>query len=178
MRDEEAGGHRTRPTTPFRLGPQRLQLPRRALDITLEFLRTAGRLECCCFWYGRQDEASTVTTIVVPRQCQTWGNYHVAVDAMQRIHQMVAPRGLRNLAQIHTHPGKFVEHSIYDDQMANSRRALSLVVPSYGHWSSIWPSGIGVHEFQDEYWHLLTDHDASRRVVLTTSNEVDFLDCR
>lgn len=181
MYDAEEGEFRPKPVTPYRLGTERLHVPRRALDLTLEFLSSAEHLESCCFWYGsRTDEANggSVTAVVVPRQRRTWGNYHVTADAMQRIHQRVAPGGLRNLAQVHSHPGVFVEHSVYDDKMANSRRALSLVIPSYGHWSAAWPSGIGVHEFQDDYWHRLTDHDAGHRVVLTEAREVGFIDCR
>jgi hypothetical protein len=115
---------------------------------------------------------------VVPRQRQSWGNYHVAADAMRRIHASVVSRGLKNLSQVHSHPGLMVEHSIYDDAMANSRRALSIVIPSYGHWTGTWPSGIGVHEFQNNYWHRLSDRDAAFRVELTESSEVEVIDCR
>jgi hypothetical protein len=71
-----------------------------------------------------------------------------------------------NLSQIHTHPGLGVEHSRYDDAHANSRRALSVVLPFYGRWHGVWPRGIGVHEFQSSYWHLLSDADAGRRVAI------------
>jgi proteasome lid subunit RPN8/RPN11 len=179
MQNAEDGEFRHAPPTPYRLGPERLQVPRRALELTLEVLRKAGRLECCCFWYGKSEGTiAVVSAVVMPRQRQTWGNYHVTADAMQRVHQRVGPRGLRNLAQIHSHPGVNVEHSTYDDEMANSRRVISVVIPSYGHWLAGWPSGIGVHEFQNDYWHRLVDHDAGHRVVLTDIHEVDWFDCR
>jgi hypothetical protein len=182
VHEEEEGECRPPPQAPYRLGAERLQVPRMALERTLQFLCASGRLESCCFWYGLfgdKARASVVTAVVVPRQRQRRGNYYVTADAMQRIHERVGPRGLRNLAQVHSHPGLLVEHSIYDDEMANSRRALSLVVPSYGRWSATWPSGIGVHECQDDYWHRLSDHDASQRVVLIDAGaEIEFIDCR
>jgi Prokaryotic homologs of the JAB domain len=179
MKEQESGGVRPRPPGPYRLVSERLRVPRRALELTLELFRHSGRLETCCFWYGsRVETVGSVTAVVVPRQQQTWGNYYVTVDAMQRIHQRVGQRGLKNLAQVHSHPSAIVEHSVYDDEMANSRRALSIVVPSYGHWAAAWPSGIGVHEFQNEYWHRLSDRDAAARVELTESSEVEYVDCR
>jgi Prokaryotic homologs of the JAB domain len=181
MREIEGDEWRPPPTKAYQLTAVQLRVPRRAMELTLELFRLVGRLECCCFWYGTRDDAtlfSEVSAVVVPRQRQTWGNYHVPVESMRQIHDLIGSRGLRNLAQIHSHPGVSVEHSVYDDQMANSRRALSVVIPSYGNWFAAWPHGIGVHEFQEDYWYLLNDHDAGRRIVLTDIREVDFIDTR
>jgi len=72
-----------------------------------------------------------------------------------------------------------VEHSVYDDEMANSRRALSLVLPNYGMTKIDWPSGAGVHEFQNDYWHLLPESDAAKRVVVVDSyGDVELIDTR
>lgn len=177
----ETGVPRPTPTGPYSLGPERLNVSEQALELTLQVLRHAGRLETCCFWYGTRGRAGSldvVTAVVIPRQRQTWGNYHVTADAMQRIHRRVSPTGLRNLAQVHSHPGADVEHSEYDDRMANSRCALSIVVPFYGQWRATWPHGIGVHEFQQDYWHLLTLQEASCRVVRQAESKVDLFDCR
>jgi len=45
-------------------------------------------------------------------------------------------------------------------------RALSVVFPAYGLWRRVWPDGVGVHEFQDDYWHLLSPEVAAARVVI------------
>ena len=66
----------------------------------------------------------------------------------------------------YSHPGARVEHSNYDDQMASSRRALSLVFPHYGRLTQPFPADVGVHEWQNDYWHLLALHQAAQRVVL------------
>ena len=68
---------------------------------------------------------------------------------------------------MHSHPGLSVEHSTYDDRMASSRRALSLVFPCYGRCpNAAFPTGVGVHEWQSDYWHLLDLERARRRVVV------------
>jgi hypothetical protein len=143
--------------------------------------RASGRCETGLFWYGRRDAATgsaRVLAVVVPRQDQTWGNYSIDAAAMREVFDRVAPLDLRNMAQVHSHPGVSVEHSRYDDAMANSRRALSIVLPHYGHWYDEWPRGVGVHECQDDYWHLLPDDAARSRVVIVEDTEVPFIDCR
>lgn len=119
-----------------------------------------------------------VRAVVVPAQINTWGNYQVTADAVAAMAARTRPEGWRNLAQVHTHPRHNVEHSWYDDENASSRRALSVVVPHYGLWNQCWPEGLGVHEYQDEYWHLLAPEDAGRRIVIVPEVEVELVDLR
>jgi hypothetical protein len=107
----------------------------------------------------------------------TWGNYHVDPAAMSEMLSIV-PDDWKPLAQIHCHPGKGVEHSRYDDEMASSKRALSIVFPFYGRWTGPWPDDVGVHEWQDDYWHLLPPQEAAKRVRLTAPVAIDCKDFR
>jgi hypothetical protein len=94
----------------------------------------------------------------------SWGNYNVPPDALAEVvHRL--PGDLKPLAQLHSHPGLGVEHSMYDDRMVSSRRALSLVFPFYGRVPAMFPLGVGVHEWQIDYWHLLSLEQARRRVI-------------
>lgn len=106
----------------------------------------------------------------------TWGNYAISPQALGQIVARLAD-GWKPLAQIHSHPGIGVEHSNYDDKMISSRKILSLVFPRYGHFAGRFPSGVGVHELQDGYWHLLDEADAMRRVVII-AGEVKIEDLR
>jgi hypothetical protein len=55
--------------------------------------------------------------------------------------------------------------------MMSSRRSLSLVFPSYGRLDpSAFARGVGVHEWQIDYWHLLDAVQTERRVAVTTGN--------
>jgi len=158
---------RPRPSRPYQPSNLRLRLPESALRATLALLQRAGARESGLFWYGHRDDSGNgrVAYVAAPRQLMTWGNYHVPPDALSEV-----VRGLNDgwspLAQVHSHPGPRVEHSRYDDRMVSTRKALSLVFPSYGRVTSAFPTGIGVHEFQNDYWHLLDAQNASRRVVL------------
>jgi len=61
--------------------------------------------------------------------------------------------------------------------MASSRKSLSLVFPAYGKWTAPFPQGVGVHEWQSDYWHLLDERTATRRVV-TINGDVKVDDFR
>jgi hypothetical protein len=157
------------PPVPYERTTEILEISQMVLECMAKlFLPYAKRkLESCCFWYGvRNGERSRVFAIAVPKQNNTWGNYHVSGDAMSQVSSLTRPHGWQNLSQVHTHPGVDVEHSLYDDQFANSRRALSVVVPHYGRWDEKWPNGMGVHEYQNGHWHLLTPELARLRVAV------------
>lgn len=148
----------------------RLRLHPRVLEAShLAFQRSAARrLECGLFWYGIRDESGsgTVQGVVVPRQKSTSGNYNVPGWAIEEMSEHTRRFGWRNLAQVHTHPGLWVDHSAYDDECANSRNALSLVFPSYGRDLSGWPNAFGVHEFIDGEWRRLSDRRAGERFIV------------
>jgi hypothetical protein len=97
---------------------------------------------------------------------------------MAKVAAATGPRGWRNLSQLHTHPGSAVEHSFYDDDHANSRRALSIVLPYYGR-SDSWPEAtLAVHEFQDNAWHLLDPGQSAQRIVAGADGPCELIDLR
>jgi len=155
------------PIYPYQPVDLQLLVPLDALSATLALLRRAGRNESGLFWYGPRDSSGngTVAYVVAPRQRMSWGNYAVSAQALGEIvHRL--PDNWKTLAQVHSHPGAGVEHSNYDDRMVISHRVLSLVFPFYGRGSGPFPVGVGVHEWQNEYWHLLDFELAQPRVLL------------
>ena len=178
---ENEGWRRSPPSKPYREVADVLDIPAAVLIRTREaFARyAAAKLEGCCFWYGVRQPTARVRAIVIPKQTNSWGNYHVSGDAMAKVSEATRNEGWRNLVQLHSHPGFNVEHSWYDDEMASTKKALSIVLPLYGKQAIRWPTGIGVHEYQDGYWHLLTDQQAARRVrVVGDDADVPMLDLR
>lgn len=156
---------RETPPVPYLPGPTQLFIPVQALEATYDLLQEAGKRESGVIWYGTRDERGNgiVRLVVAPRQRMHWGNYAVSVEALTEIvHRL--PDGWKPLAQIHSHPGEWVEHSAYDDEMVSSHRILSLVFPFYGRTSEGFLQGVGVHEWQNGYWHLLEGRDLEHRV--------------
>ena len=167
MNAEDDELFRPPPSSPYRPVAAQLRLPADALNASLALLQTAGRRESGLFWYGPRDSdgSGTVAYVVAPRQKMSWGNYSVSTEALTEIVQTL-PDGFKPLAQIHSHPRTGVEHSRYDDRLVSSKRALSIVFPHYGRYRASFPIGIGVHEWQAGYWHLLDTAVATRRVVI------------
>lgn len=124
------------------------------------------RLEWCALLYGsRSDNGSTVEAVIVPSQDNHWGYYDVSASAMAEASR--AAGDLLLVGQVHAHPGEDVEHSPVDDRKAASVKILSFVVPFYGRkLPSI--DGVGVHEHQDGYWHLLTASASQHRVAIAS----------
>lgn len=167
MDAEDSERFRPPPPSPYRPVAVQLRLPATALAATLALLQAAGQRESGLFWYGRRDSDGngTVAYVVAPRQRMSWGNYAVSTDELTEIVQGL-PDDFRPLGQIHSHPRAGVEHSRYDDRLTSSKRALSLVFPHYGLYRAKFPADVGVHEWQDGYWHLLDLDIATRRVIL------------
>lgn len=158
------------PPSPYVPSGLVLTVPLGVLNLTLRVFQQYARhkVESSCFWYGTRDDAGNgrVAAVAIPRQYNHWGHYRVEADGVAAMAAATRPHGWKNLSQVHTHPGVGVEHSRYDDAEANSRRALSVVFPLYGLWKGNWPDGVGVHEFQTDYWHLLPPANAAVRVLI------------
>lgn len=114
---------------------------------------------------GRDGQPDVVAGIVVPPQTRNRTNYRIAADGIDAASDATRDRGWVVLAQVHTHPGRNVEHSWYDDRNAISTKAVSLVVPFYGADPSYWLDSVGTHVFQRDWWHLLTPEQARTRVI-------------
>ncbi|HEV2160668.1 MAG TPA: Mov34/MPN/PAD-1 family protein [Stellaceae bacterium] len=171
-----------------------LNVPIGTIHTTVAFLRSFGQFEACCFWLGHRqpDGAGLVQAVVVPQQKSNPGNYHIAPEAMVEVAAAVRHHGWKNLAQIHSHPGDDVHHSAYDDQMANSRRALSLVFPRYGRlkaawrwrrwiwrlWPSEFPDAIGIHAFIGGRWTYLAQADRAPAIKLVAGPHPEVIDLR
>ena len=166
MIDDEFTNRRQPPTTPYRPSGRILEAPESLLAQTLAALQSVPMREAACLWLGvSEGNSARVKALVVPRQWNRRLNYEIPAEAMQTVAELARPRGWTLLANIHSHPGADTEHSLYDDEMMPSRKALSLVFPWHGHWRSPWPYDAGVHEFVDDYWHLLTEDAAGDRIV-------------
>jgi hypothetical protein len=179
--DEDPFEWRPKPNEPYRRPEAVLWLPEQGLNVTISMLRQHSRFEAACFWYGLRDGAENgfVKAVVAPFQLNRRGNYHIPSASISVVSTATRSFGWVCLAQVHSHPGSFVEHSRYDDENANSQRILSVVIPSYGKWRELWPKGVGVHEYQSGYWHQLSYSDAALRIQLEHGGEnITFIDKR
>ncbi len=164
------------------------------IRMTSTLLYSMRNMEACCFWFGARPSsgAAAVSGILIPRQLNNRGHYHVEASAMIEIANVARARGWKNLAQIHSHPTAEVTHSGYDDEMANSRRALSLVFPDYGYMPGMWrfrswlcriwpvvlPDEIGIHAFIDGKWRRLNRPAACAALNVANGPRPELIDLR
>jgi hypothetical protein len=144
---------------------------------TWRALRDAARLGCeaTVRWAGPAFQARApeqiVTTVLVPAQRIATGCFEVPHAATRAMGDVLFSNHLVNLAQLHTHPTKWVRHSDWDDTHAYSSRAgaLSIVWPSYGRVLPAFDTW-GVHQRQNDEWLPLTEREKAERIhILPTS---------
>jgi hypothetical protein len=165
------------------------------IRMTSALLYSMRNMEACCFWFGARPSSSgaaSVSGILIPRQLSNRGHYHVEASAMIEVANLARARGWKNLAQVHSHPCTEVTHSGYDDEMANSRRALSLVFPDYGYMLGMWrfrswlcriwpvalPDEIGVNAFLDGKWRRLNRAAACAALSVAAGPRPELIDLR
>lgn len=164
-------------TQPAKTAPMptlKLYLPQRVLQETHDYFFPYWRVhvETACFWFGIQTgECQIITTLAIPKLYQTSGNYLVEKESIRRLASAMRLQGLTNLAQVHTHPTDWVEHSVYDSEHAYSTKdgALSFVWPNYGASAAHSLAGIGVHERRNQKWIQLTEDQMDKRIFLVDS---------
>lgn len=178
--DQETGIWRPAPQRLYEWGGQSLAVSIATLQLTAAALQSIRTMEAACLWLGPMDEAGNAKAeaVVMPKQVNRPRNYNISGNAMLEVANFGRSKGWTVVGSIHSHPGPSVEHSIYDDEMTPSRRAVSIVFPNYGHWTGSWPRNLGVHSYFGGYWHLLSDANATRRVELRDGPQAIWMDLR
>lgn len=122
-----------------------------------------------------RDGEGVVTTVVVPDATLNAGWYQVSADAVMQAGSHMFTHGLVRLAQVHTHPTDWVDHSSTDDRIAYSQRpgAISIVLPDHARRRPR-PADGGVHVRTSSGWRRLSASAAADTVGLVPS----FLDFR
>jgi proteasome lid subunit RPN8/RPN11 len=122
-------------------------------------------------------DADVVHALVVPAQIGHRAHYRIPPESIAVASAATRARGLVTIGQVHSHPGDDVEHSWYDDRHAISVRAVSFVLPHYGRDARDWLARVGVHDYQNDWWHQLTAEQVATRVSFTDA-PLQILDLR
>lgn len=131
-----------------------------------------GDHEGIVFWYGHCDnDLAVITTAVAPSADHSRGRVHVPAGSMAKIGPILRAHGVALCAQLHTHPGGGTVHSDTDDQMVHMpfEDMLSVVVPHYGRFGLLPLDGLGVHQFQDGVWKLMSPASVAGSMTIASS---------
>lgn len=162
--------HRRRPL-PRANARGRLIVGETVIDDTVIALRSFrgadGAHEGIVFWGGKAVGGDTVISLaVVPQAAHGWGRVHVDERAVAAAARAMRPYGAGLLAQLHSHPGGGTHHSDGDDDLVLMpfEGMFSLIVGRYAA-DRFDLSAVGVHQFQDGRWVLVTDAEDAVVVV-------------
>jgi hypothetical protein len=166
------------------------RLPLRALDgefvITAAAIAEAERLlpsfrdplgdhEGIVFLLGRQlGELTMLTSALAPRAETTRGSVRCSPEQMAEVIEAAREVGLGVLAQLHSHPAEWTEHSVGDDSMVFMpfEGMLSIVAPWYGRVGLCPLANLGVHQYQDGRW-VQAEADSIRERITVVPDGID-----
>jgi hypothetical protein len=138
------------------------------------FQRDRTNLERVAYLDGvRSGALGIVTTITVPRAQRRPQYFRVTAANMSAAGKHLLRYGLQRLAQVHTHGGRFTEHSDVDDVWAYSQRpgALSIVVPWHGRGVTSLIQ-CGVHLRREAGWALLSKAELPDEITIFPSSVI------
>ncbi len=142
-----------------------LVLDEGVLDATFAALRRCGGgvQECVAYWLGPTDQDDRVDQIVQPEHRASARHYEVESAWLTDFFLQLRDgrRGVR--AQVHTHPGPFVEHSPTDNcfALAPSVGFVSLVLP-YFATGQVGLDGAYAAQVTDGGWTEIDPSDGIR----------------
>lgn len=148
-----------------------LFVPEDIVLTTWRTLRPTAEAECegVVFWAAPKEMYTSanpvITTVIAPAQRVSPGRFELSPDSIREMGRRLRRHGLVNLVQVHTHPGRGVGHSEWDDTHVFSQRegTLSIVWPGYAR--EIPPlCSWGVHERQRGTWSRLPSSAVQSRV--------------
>lgn len=113
-------------------------------------------------------KGAVAMTALSPRAVTTYGSFSTDTEANTDVVIMLARMGLTLVGQVHSHPGRWVDHSDGDDEGALVRFEgyWSLVVPVFAR-EGMRPLGrCGVHVFRSGEFQRLTPEAVDARLQL------------
>lgn len=143
-------------------------------------LESAGtrrvRHEGVVYWAGRSVANDQLAIAAIVPHAQTSArNYQVTAEANAHAIAWMCDHGLELVAQVHSHPGEFVEHSDWDDAHAAFpfEGLWSIVVPNYGRRGLVPIEHCGVHRFESGGFRVLDAAEAAASIrILPTVQRV------
>jgi len=125
------------------------------------FAAATKRVEQVGYFDGYElGDHGIVTTITIPEARLERGYFEVSPEAMSAAGKHLRQLGQVRLAQVHTHPGTWVDHSEHDDERAYSQRAgsLSIVLPNYAR-GGVFLEDCGIHVREEDDWRMLSPEE-------------------
>jgi len=130
---------------------------------------TLGAHEKVVYLAGvKRPDVWIATTAIRPKARTTQGSFSTTFAANAAVVAFLSDAGLSLLGQVHTHPGRFVDHSDGDDEGAfmPTENYLSIVVPNYGRQGMLPLERCGVHRYEVGMFRRIADDELASHVCV------------
>ena len=109
-----------------------------------------------------------VTTVIKPHAATTPSSFRTSAEHNARVIEFLSHAGLVLLGQVHTHGGKYVNHSAGDDQDAfmPKENLMSWVVPYYGRQGMRPLNRCGIHRYECGHFRRLETREIDSEVCI------------
>jgi hypothetical protein len=172
--------------TPDRFHPRddkKFIIAEEVVAFTADVLREYGQddAEGVIYWCGNiAGTMHYIDTAVAPRASVTAYGFITDHDANAEFVDYISDRDRIYLAQVHSHPSKWVGHSHVDDEQTAFRAEgiLSVVVPHFAEFGLKPLKKCGIHLYRDGRFRRLSDTYISGHFKLRKMNNINLKDFR
>lgn len=160
-------------------------IPADAIDLTERILQDYGQYqppnEGLVYWGGHKADGIIRVRMVVAPFAESHSLRVVATNTSNaKVVSALVNKRCVYLAQVHSHPEEWVDHSDGDDEWAAFKHngLLSIVVPHYCSNGMLPLTSCGVHRFQEGTFLRLSERYIENHFVVTRDDSVEYLDMR
>jgi len=128
--------------------------------ILLEYCSLEPSNEGLVYWGGKRDgDFFTISAVIAPATTSDYGRVSTSNRANFDVVRTLNQNKFVEIAQVHSHPGDWVDHSLGDDERAAFKfiGLISVVVPNYGLNGMMPLCTCGVHRYSDNDFIRFSD---------------------
>lgn len=158
-----------------------------ALNFTDHVLKDYGNKKPSCeglvYWAGKiENNKYYITHAVAPKTKASRYGIYTTHESNGRVVEYLCDNDLVYIAQVHSHPGNWVEHSDVDNEETafRSEGLVSVVVPAFSERGILPWSQCGFHLFTGGSFKFLSTRYVKRRFIVRKLNKelINFKDYR
>ena len=133
------------------------------------------------YWAGIvSNNTINITTVIAPNTESDFGRVSTSHKDNFHVVNELSKLKLVEVAQVHSHPGYFVQHSDGDDKWAAFKfeGLLSLVVPNYCKEGMLPLEKCGIHRYENGKFSRLSKEYVKKHFRLIDDNNSKFVELR
>ena len=160
-------------------------IPKQVITDSQKVIREYASLEPSneglVYWGGIKDgQTVTVTAVIAPETDSDYGRVSTSHKSNSEFVQVLNEKKIIQIAQVHSHPTSWVDHSAGDNAWAPFKidGLISIVVPSYGKNEILPLTKCGVHRFEKTHFKRLSNKYVKKHFVIDSQYKSDFVEMR